>query len=80
MGRPRTEPCGTWAAHQRHMRHHEEPCEPCKAAALQYRREAWEREKAKIAAARDRAERFPVLTTRVLAVWSAHKEGDLVLG
>jgi hypothetical protein len=32
-GRAATSPCGTLAAHKRHVRHHETPCELCRLAA-----------------------------------------------
>ena len=32
-GRAATAPCGTLAAHKRHVRHHESPCELCRLAA-----------------------------------------------
>jgi hypothetical protein len=30
-------PCGTTAAHKRHLRHGEEPCEACRKASAQER-------------------------------------------
>ena len=33
-----TEPCGTYAACQRHYRHGETPCDPCRAARNAYER------------------------------------------
>lgn len=37
MSRP-LQPCGTYAAWQRHYSAREEPCEPCQQARLEYQR------------------------------------------
>ena len=47
-GRPPSSPCGTLAAHKRHVRHGEQPCELCRLAARadrQFRRTrvSWQR-------------------------------------
>lgn len=70
------------AAHQWHKRHGEEPCEACRAAYLDYFRERarTEGERHRRAAEQTLARRFPPLTPRVLAVLSAHKKGELILG
>lgn len=38
MSRRELQPCGTYAAYQRHLLASEEPCEACKQAAREYRR------------------------------------------
>lgn len=47
-GRPATQPCGTVAAYQRHLRNGEQPCAACRAANNEYHRELYKRRKGRL--------------------------------
>lgn len=45
MGRPQTQPCGTYAAAMRHYRAQEPLCDACRAALAAHQRAMYEKRK-----------------------------------